>query len=426
MLSKLSSPVKDSRKVNLNKCCFEGGTSLNWNVFKPRLFAELKSKQAFDYVGVTAPGAIDEAGNPVERVPDFQRPCPAGEELNHVQAQLDSQINAVRETLVRNTDLINAIPAAQLNAAGKAQEILKATVKANDEITKINNSRGSVSKDLESSIALFEKRLENFEQRKADAIKTFYAMLGTGPLSIAEGHLRNGCPRAAFVALDTHFNAGVGGQQAAALVMTQLQNFTVDLEQGSLAEHAIALQQLADEWRAGDLNQPLSETFLLLSFLAAVERSTDAFKNEILYIRQNNLTWEMAMLKLQEKEATLTVEKSLGANRKKGIKGKLQDGSKNEIHSLLTKLVKKHVAKVRSGKTATGTVAAAAESPQKKSLPTCSKCGKRGHSAETCWSDLTCPQCKKKGHIPKFCPEITGKVLGSPKKPVNVSELLKK
>ena len=420
MLNAKNSNKSESRKINLSKCCFEGGTSLNWNVFKPRLFAEMKSKQAFDYVAVTIPGAVDDQGNPIEKVPDFHRPCATGDEGAYVQAQLDSQIQAINDTLAANTEIINH--SAQMNANAKGSAITQMQVKANDDITKINNSRGSVIKDLETSIALYEKRLDNFDQRKADAIKVFYTMLGTGPMSIAEPHLRNGNPRAAFVALDTHYNAGVGGQQAASTIMTQLQGFSVDLDVGSLSEHMNALKNLAVEWEGGGLNPPLPPAYLLLTFLVAVERYTSEYKDEVQFIRQNSLTWDAAMLKLQEREAALTVEKAASPKKKGNRKS---DGSRDEIHSLLTKIVKKHLSKVRSA-TESASAAESHESPKKKVVPVCGKCKKRGHTTEQCWVDMICPQCNQKGHIPKFCPEITGKSFGSPKKPVKVSELLQK
>ena len=33
----------------------------------------------------------------------------------------------------------------------------------------------------------------------------------------------------------------------------------------------------------------------------------------------------------------------------------------------------------------------------------CQKCGKRGHTRESCWSDITCQLCNKKGHVASVC-----------------------
>jgi hypothetical protein len=411
----LSSP-----KVNLEKVIFSGGSSLSWNMAKPRILAALNTKQAIDFVDVSVPGALDANGDAVEKIPDFTRPCAIGTEAAFVQARLDSQIQAVLDNLAANTDLINGVPNAQLNAGAKLLKIMEAQAKANDKTTDIQNTRGAVVRELESSIAIWEKRNENFELRRAEAIHVFYNTLGAAPLSIAEPLLKERRPRAAFVALDRHYNAGVGGQQAAKVILSQVNGFAVDLGDGTLSEHMHALKFLAAEWEGGGINPPLGDTFLLEIFLDAVEKASHLYKDECKFIRQQNLTWDAAMLKLQEREATLTVAKGLSPNRKRNR------SDADDLRVLVSKAVKQQFSKLNRhpGATANVVETAAAVSPQKKTLPTCKKCKKKGHVTENCWRDLICPTCKEKGHIPKFCPITTGKPLGSPKKTVRVADML--
>lgn len=416
--SKLESPVgkKASQKVT-----FEGGTSLNWNLFKPRFFAELKAKQAFDFIDLAIPGAMSEDGTPIEMSLAFTRPCPKGEEVDHVQSLIDQQIGAVNATLQANTDLLNALPAAQLSAAQKGLEVTKLQIKTNDEVVKITNSRSSLQKDLENSIIQFEKREETFNQHKADCIKTFYNMLGAGPLSVAEAYLRDGKPRAAYLALDTHYNAGVGGQEAASLIMTQMLNFPIDLSTASVSEHMTMMEHLAVEFEGGGINPPLPHHFLTHAFLTALNEATTLFEDEVLFIKQNSLPWETAKLKLQEKESKLLVNGGLSNASRKQMNKSRNGSTDKEIHSLICREVRKVL------KRPAESVAVAGENPTKKQVPVCTKCGKRGHSTEQCWSDIICTTCNKKGHIPKFCPEVTGKALAaSPKKLVKVSDLMSK
>lgn len=366
------------------------------------------------------PGALNADGEPVETVLGYVRPCAVGEEEAWVQDHLDSQIAAVNRNAEANIAVIQGIPANQLGAAQRNLEIAKITMNANDAVMKINNSRASAMKDLENSIVIFEKREEAFNQKVADAIKVFYSMLCTGPLAVAEPFLKTGRPRAAFHALNVYYNAGVGGQQVSSTIMTQLQKYHLDFNAGSLSEHMSAMKNLAVIWEGGGINPPLPEPFLMQCFLDALTRSTDLFKDEVNFIKQNNLPWEQAKLKLQERETVLVAERSTS-------KAKIKERKVDDIHSLLTFLTKTAKSLKRSaGQSSSTDVAAAAsgESPQKRVLPHCAKCGKRGHAAETCWSDMQCPKCKA-GHIEKFCPEITGKPFGSPKKPVKVTSLLK-
>ncbi len=417
----LNNKSANSRKANA-KLMFEGGTSLEWNMFKPRLFAELRAKQAFEFIDLTIPGAIDADGLTVERIPDFGRPCPVGGEAAHVQAELDIQIQVVNNSTAASTALWMG---AVMPVAARNVEIAKIQVQANHDIARIENTRGSIVKTLDDSVARYEKRQENFDLRKAEAVNVFYSMLGSGPLAIAEGYLRDGRPRAAFRALDVHFSAGVGGQIAAATILSQIQNYTVDLSAGSMNEHMIDIQRLAHEYEGGGLNNALGVNFLLHIFLASLEKGTDQFKDEILFIRHNNLSWEAAALKLQEREANLTVEKRIGSS--KGKSGKVQALDTEQLYSMLTKLVKRPRGKrARSEKVAAATVAAAQEGPKKRALQTCSTCNKPGHTSDMCWSNMICPQCKQKGHILRRCPEMTGKSSYTSKKPFKVSELLPK
>jgi hypothetical protein len=411
-----------SPKVNLDKVIFSGGSSLNWNIAKPRILAALNTKQAIDFVDVSVPGALDENGDAVEKIPDFHRPCAVGAEEALIQSRLDSQILAILDNLAVNTELINGAPNAQLNAGAKALKVMEAQVKANDETTRILNTRGAIARELESSITTFEKRRENFDLRRAEAIHVFYNTLGTAPLSIAEPFLKECRPRAAFVALDRHYNAGIGGQQAAKTIMAQVTGFSVDLDNGTLSEHMHALKFLAAEWEGGGINTPLGDTFLLEIFIGAVEKSLHQFKDECKFIRQQNLTWDAAMLKLQEREATLMVAKGLNSPSRKRNRPEADD-----LRALVSKLVKQQVKMTNraDGVAASVVQAAAVTSPQKKSLPKCGKCKKVGHTSENCWRDLICTSCNEKGHIPKFCPKVTGKPLGSPKKTVRVADMLK-
>lgn len=415
--AKLESPV--GHRINLQKVCFSGGTSLTWSMHKPKFFAELKTKHAQEFVDLTLPGALAADGSPVELVLGTVRPCPVGEEEAHVQAIIDQQVASVNANLATNVALLNAIPANQMNAGAKAVEITKLQIKTNDEIVKINNTRNSIMKDLEASILQFEKREETFQQRLADCIKTFYNMLGAGPLSIAEPHLRLARPRAAFHALDTHYNAGVGGQEAASNIMSQMQSFPIDLSSATLSEHISMMEALAIEYEGGGINHPLASSFIMHCFMQALGTSP-VFEDVVKFIKDHNLTWEAAKLKLQEKEANLLVQNGL-AKAKKQHHGGGRDGSlSKEIHSLICKEIRR----VAKRPLETETAAAAGASPQKKSVPTCTKCKKRGHSAEQCWSEIVCSTCGVKGHIPKFCPTVTGKPLGaSPKKLIKVRTL---
>ena len=413
----LSSP-----KVNLEKVIFSGGSSLSWNMAKPRILAALNTKQAIDFVDITVPGALDANGNAVEKVPDFTRPCAVGAEAAFVQGRLDSLVQGILDNLAVNTGLINDVPNAQLNAGGKLLKIMEARVKANDKTTEIHNTRGGITRELEASIALYEKRQENFDLRRAEAIHVFYNTLGAAPLSIAEPLLKERRPRAAFVALDRHYNAGVGGQQAAKVILSQVSGFAVDLADGTLSEHMHALKFLAVEWEGGGINPPLGDTFLLEIFLDAVEKASHLYKDECKFIRQQNLTWDAAMLKLQEREAQLTVAKGIAPSRKR------TRAEGDDLRALVSEAVN-HLFNKRNrqpGVAANVAETVAVASPQTKSLPVCGKCKKKGHVRENCWRDLICPTCKEKGHIPKFCPVNTGKPLGSPKKTVRVADRLNK
>lgn len=416
------------KRINVQKSCFDGGDAVTFYIWIPRFLAELNSKKALDLVAYEGiPGALDADGAPVETPMGFARPCPVGEEEAYVQAQIDSQIAAVNATVEANIAVIQGIPANQMNAAARNLETARITMKANDEIMKINNSRSSINKDLENSIALFEKREEAFNQKVADAVKVFYSMLCSGPLAVVEPFLKEGRPRAAFHALNVYYKAGIGGQQISSLVMTKLQNYRVDLKEGSLSEHMSAIKNLAHVWEGGGINQPLDETFLMNGFLESLGNHSDQFKDEVKHIRMNNLTWEQAKLKLQERESILVAERS--SSKKQHPKEVKMDNIHSLLTSALTKVVKSLKRPRETAAAAASEVAAASGgSPQKKTQPTCTKCGKRGHEAGSCWSDMTCPKCRAKGHIEKFCPVITGKPFGSPAKanPFKVTSLLPK
>lgn len=424
-MSKNQNSVKSDssvKRVNLNKTCFDGGDPAAWYIFLPRFMAELNSKKALELVEYeNIPGALDEQGVPVETPMGFARPCPVGEEDARIQSLIDSQIEAVNANTEANIAVIENIPANQMNAAARNLEFARIRMKANDEIMKINNSRPNLVKDLENSIALFEKREEAFNQKVADAVKVFYSMLCTGPLAVAEPFLKMGQPRAAFHALNVYYKAGVGGQQVSSTVMQQLQSYRVDPKEGSLSEHMANIKNLALVWEGGGINPPLNETFLMQCFLNSLSQHTDQYKDEVKYIMMNNLNWEAAKLKLQERESVLVAERS------QPPKKRFKEGRGDDIHSLLTFFNKVSKSLKRSGANPAEALAAAAGgSPQKKAVPTCAKCGKRGHETIDCWMDKTCPKCSKKGHIEKFCPDVTGKPFGSPsKKPVKVTSLLK-
>jgi hypothetical protein len=101
------------------------------------------------------------------------------------------------------------------------------------------------------------------------------------------------------------------------------------------------------------------------------------------------------------------------------------DGLPKEIHSLLCKEIRK-ILKRPGDHDQTAAVASPGGSPQKKAVPTCASCGKRGHRTDDCWKDVTCPICQKKGHIAKFCSEVTGKQFGNSSDKVSLVNLLKK
>lgn len=44
-----------------------------------------------------------------------------------------------------------------------------------------------------------------------------------------------------------------------------------------------------------------------------------------------------------------------------------------------------------------------ARSVKRRPSKECSKCGKGGHTSQTCWSDKTCERCKKIGHVGRVC-----------------------
>ncbi len=405
-------PNSNHSAVNLQKHVFNGGTSLDWNLFVARLKASLNSKDCVEFIDIS--GAVE--GVVVEYLPGNPRPCPIGEEDAYVQAQVNQKRAVVSAARATNegllNDLYNGLPVTPANTRERQLKTAEVQMKANNDLAAIENQRDAIRRDLDTANHRSDEKDKEFRQRLADCIKIFYAMLGHGPLAVAEPYLRANRTRAAFYALNSHYSAGIGGQQAASMVMHQMQNFPMDLQARTLTENMALMERLNAEFIAGGLNAPLPPAFMLHNFLEALKKATDLYKDEILFIKQGNKSWEEAKLSLQERENHLTVQGISSPTRKP--RNEREFGSPREFQAMIAKAVNDALMKRNGDETA-----AAAASPAKKprALVTCDVCGKQGHSGENCWTKATCPLCKTVGHIAKYCPTVTGKPFtSSPKK----------
>lgn len=405
MSSVTKKPVKKSSllcpdgicAVDLKTHVFVGGTSLNWSLFYARLKAALNAKQAGEFINLS--GAVAADGTVSELSFGLERPCAVGQEDAYVQDLINQQIETINAALLSNITMYDGL---QMNAGAKAVKIVELRAKANNDNAKIQNDRRVIRHDLGTSIARFEEQEKEFLQRRADCVKIFYQMLGAGPLSIAEPFLSVGRPRAAFAALNSHYSAGVGGQQAASAIMKQMQNFPIDLSMATLSEHMALMERLNAEFEGGGINRSLPPAFIMHNFLEALSRATDLFNDEILFITQNNTTWEAAKLKLKERESHL-LAKGIDLTEPPGTADQFDgDGLPRHLYDLVSDEVRSTLK--RRGESS--------GNRKKKLLPTCAECGKRGHDTEHCWSQVTCPVCGDIGHITKYCPLVKGKPFG--------------
>ena len=372
--SKLSGDWKPHQH---RKAYFNGGSSLDWMKFKPKMEAAFVENECYHYVELppvtsSASGAVAAAGIPENRFTDAE-PVEADMVAGELTRQLSRTEVTFNTMLGKVSDLVAS--GAITNEAGQL-ESMKIQNMREIELLKIMNSENQLRDKFQAATKDWRNQKEQHTKTVGKCMAVFNSCLGESARSVIKEHLKANNFRAAWNALDRHYHLGIGGQQNVAEVVNQLTNIVYNCSD-PLQQHIQYMTDLVAEMNLVT-KAPENPNLTLEWILQSVEKSSCRdFDKDIEDIRRTEKPLTAAVLLFQKTESRIRV--------------------KNEQHLSSRQVTFDDKKEVKESANV------AQQQQQNGGGKTCHVCKRVGHLQKDCWKTKTCGVCGKKGHPTDRC-----------------------
>ena len=354
-------------KPQHKKAYFNGGSSLDWIKFKPRMENMFTENECWHYVQPNDP--VEPI---VENTFDDVEPTYAVMVNNEIATQV-VRVNAAFDVMIARVNAEMAIPAGgimgNISIEHGRQELLRIENQRSVKLLEIENSESSFRDKYQTAVKDWRNHKEQHRKTVGKCIAVFGTYLGDSAKAIIKQLLKENRFREAWHSLERHYRLGLGGNQNVQEVINRINSNAYD-PSDSMMQHIQYLTDLIAEMDSvtGTVTNP---GLVLEWILSSIEKSaTTVYAKDIDDIRRNNKTLEEAQQLFQKTESHLTMSHSHSSS----------SSSPQAVASLQQEIAEESVSFV-----------------QRKPM-LCQLCKRPGHVQKQCWLGMTCETCGQKGH----------------------------